>query len=454
MRSIRAHGKLDARFNLDKTQVVASIYPTDGGEPVQYEDVIENLRQLGVLSGIREPSIRDAIQAVNETGRRAVDVVIAQGTLPEQGKDGSVRFLLPAEELRRPLPMHPLNFDIVNWFELNTNLIVKPDTDLVALIPPTTGQPGKTLTLPPANVPVTAGKPPDIRAGNYVAKSEDGLRLVAQTEGFVLLNGNVIEILPLCSVQETIVGKQMEFKGGAILCADAMHSTLRMGDFLAARGKLINCKIRCFGDVFLSHAEDCEIVTTGNLYISGTIHGCQVTVRGKVMELGNSFIVGGCIRASHGIAISHLGDESKTFTEVKIGEDYLTGVRVQEIREELDQCEANIKRISQILRPFVSVSVHSTLDIVKRALLQQLQNQQQTQQARVRTLHNEKRAMTMEAHENYSDAAVNILGTIHPSVRVHVRTAMTRIECPYSNMQFVEGVGGKWVRMQSLQKAA
>lgn len=454
MRSIRAHGKLDARFNLDKTQVVASIYPADGGEPVRYEDVIEKLRQLGVSSGIREASVRDAIQAVNETGRRAVDVVIAQGTLPEHGKDGVVRFLLPAEKLRCPLPMNPLDFDIVNWFELNTNLIVKPETALAALVPPTTGQPGKTLTRPPANVPPTAGKPPDIRVGNHVAKSEDGLRLVAQAEGFVLLNGNVLEILPLRKVEEILVGKQIEFSGGAILCADVLHSTLRIGGFLAARGKLINCKIRCFGDVFLSHAEDCEIITTGNLYLSGTMRGCKVTVRGKVSELGNSFIVGGCIRASQGITISHLGDESRTFTEVKIGEDYLTGVRIQEIREELEQCEVNIERISQALRPFVSVSVNSTLDIAKRALLKQLRNQQRAQEARICALHDEKRAMTMEARENYSDAAITILGTIHPSVRVHVRTAMTRTECPYSNMQFVEGIGGKWVRMQSLQKAA
>lgn len=454
MHSIRAHGKLEARFNLDKTQVVASIHPADGGDPIQYEDVIEKLRQLGVQNGIREASIRDAIQAVKETGRRAVDVVIAQGVLPEHGKDGSVRFLLPRDELRRPLPMHPLNFDIVNWFQLNPTLIVNPDTDLAALIPPTMGQPGKTLTLPPVNVPPNPGKPPDICAGSYVVKSDDGLRLVSQTEGFVLLNGNVLEILPLRKIEETIVGKQLEFPGGAILYADAQHSTLRMGDFLAARGKLINCKIRCFGDVFLSYAEDCEIITTGNLYLSGTMRNCQVTVRGKLTELGSSFVVGGCIRASQGIAISHLGDEAKTFTEVKIGEDYLTGVRVQEIREELDRCEANIKRISQALRPFISVSVHSTLDMAKRALLNQLQQQQQAQEARVRVLHNEKRTMTMEARENYSDAAVNIFGTIHPSVRVHVRTAMTRIECPYSNMQFVEGVGGKWVRMQSLQKAA
>ena len=448
MRSTRAQGKLDARLNSDKTQVVASIYPADGGEPVQYDDVIEKLRQLGVTSGIREASIRDALQAVGETGRRAVGVVIAQGTLPEHGKDGSVRFLLPVEELRRPLPMHPKNSDIVNWFELNANLIVKPETDLAVLTPPTIGQPGKTLMLlAPANVPATAGKQPNVQIGNHVFQSEDGFRLVAQAEGFVRLNGNVIEILPLRKVEETIVGKQMEFPDGAILCADALHSTFRTGDFLAARGKLINCKIRCFGDVFLSHAEDCEIITTGNLYLSGTMRGCQVTARGKVLELGNSVIVGGCVRASRGITITYLGDEGKTFTEVKIGEDYLMGVRIQEMREELERCEANIKRISQALHPFVSVSVHSTLDLAKRALLNQLQQQQQAQKARIRALHNEKRTMTMEAHENYSDAAINILGTVYPSVRVHVRTAMTRIECPYSKMQFVEGISGKWVRM-------
>ena len=195
-------------------------------------------------------------------------------------------------------------------------------------------------------------------------------------------------------------------------------------------------------------------MTTGNLYLSGVMRGCHVTVRGKVLELANSFVIGGCIRASHGMTITNLGDDSKTFTEVKIGEDYLTGVRVQEIREELGQCEENIKRISQALRPFVSVATHSTLDMAKRALLKRLQQQQAAQELRIKALHNEKRTLTMDARDDYSAAAVNILGTIHPCVRVHVRSAMTRIESPYSQMQFVEGVGGKWVRMQPLQNAA
>ncbi len=454
MNSIRINGKIDAKFNLDKTQVLASISPPEGGDPVTYDEVIAKLRQMLVSHGIREQSIRDAIKAVEDTKRKAVDVVIAQGTLPEAGKDGSVRFLLPIEELRRPLPMHPRNMDIVDWFEINAKLLVKPETDLAALVPPTVGQPGKTITTPPVNVLAASGKAPDIRAGNHVVLSDDGLRLTATTEGYVLLNGNVLEILPLRSVQEVIVGKQVEFPGGAVLCADAQHSTLRTGDFLAARGKLINCKIRCFGDVFLSDAEDCEIVTTGNLYVSGLMRGCHVTVRGKVLELADSFVIGGCIRASHGMTVTHLGDESKTFTEVKIGEDYLTGVRVQEIREELTQCEENIKRISSALRPFVSVATHSTLDMAKRALLKRLQQQQAAQELRIKALHNEKRTLTMDARDDYSDAAVNILGTIHPCVRVYVRSAMTRIETAYSRMQFVEGVGGKWVRMQPLQNAA
>ena len=238
MNSIRINGKIDAKFNLDKTQVLASFSPAEGGDPVAFDDVIAKLRQMMVSHGIREQSIRDAIKAVEETKRKAVDVVIAQGTLPEAGKDGSIRFLLPLEELRRPLPMHPRNMDIVDWFDINANLLVKPNTDLAALVPPTSGQPGKTITTPPINVAAAAGKPPDLRAGSYVTVSDDGLRLTATTEGYVLLNGNVLEILPLRSVQEVIVGKQVEFPGGAVLCADAQHSTLKTGDFFGGTGKI------------------------------------------------------------------------------------------------------------------------------------------------------------------------------------------------------------------------
>jgi uncharacterized protein len=454
MRSIKANGTIQAKFNADNTQVIATIYPADGGDAVTYDEVIARLKQMNVTSGIKDAVIRDTLKAVEDSKRRAVDIVIAQGTLSEPGKDGSVRFLVPQETLRRPLPMHPRCPDVVDWFALPSDLMVTAGTDLATLQPPTTGTPGRTVTNPPLNVPATTGKPADIAAGSYVTLSEDGLRLTAAAEGFVMMNGNRMEVLPLHSVKEAIVGKQMKFPGGAILCADAQHSNLRVEDFLTARGKLINCRLRCLGDVFVTDAEECEIITNGNLYVSGTLRGCNLTVRGKIIELSPSYIIGGCIRVSHGMTITQLGDESRAYTEVKIGEDFLTAVRLNEIREELTQCEANIQRISHALRPFVSVSMHSTLSDDKRALLKKLQIQQQAQEDRIRALHNEKRTMTMDARENFSDAAVNVVGTVYPCVRIHIRSAMTRIETPYSRMQFVEGVGGKWVRMQALQNAA
>lgn len=450
MQSIKANGTIQAKFNPDKTQIIASIYPADGGDPVTYDEVIARLKQMGVSGGIRDNAIRDTLKTVDDTKRRAVDVVLAQGVLSEPGKDGTVRFLVPQDALRRPLPMHPRCPDVVNWFALPTDLMVTEGTDLAALQPPTPGVPGRTITSPPVNVLASPGKPADIKAGKNVMLSEDGNRLTAAAEGFVMMNGNRLEVLPLRSMKQPVVGKQLEFGGGAILCEDAQHSALRVGDFLAARGKLVNCRVRCMGDAFVGDAEECEIITNGNLYVAGTLRACDITVRGKIIELEPSYLVGGCIRVSHGMTITQLGDETRAYTEVKIGEDFLTAVRLREIREELTQCEANIQRISHALRPFVSVAMHSTLTDDKRALLKKLQQQQAAQEDRIRILHNEKRAMTMDARENYSEAAVNVVGTVHPCVRIHVRSAMTRIECPYSRMQFVEGIGGKWVRMQAL----
>ena len=86
MNSIRINGKLEAKFNLDKTQVLVSISPPEGGDPVTYDDVIAKLRQMMVSSGIREQSIRDAIKAVEDSKRKAVDVIVAQGALAGSGQ--------------------------------------------------------------------------------------------------------------------------------------------------------------------------------------------------------------------------------------------------------------------------------------------------------------------------------------------------------------------------------
>ena len=142
----RKRGRLELKFNLERTQALATIFPPlNGGEAVSTSEVLQRLKTMGVTFGIREQAILNAVHQVEETGMAANNIVVAQSTLPEDGQDALIAFELPRERLARPLPRREDFPALTDWFRLN------PANRVVA------GQELATVT-PAGDGPVTASR--------------------------------------------------------------------------------------------------------------------------------------------------------------------------------------------------------------------------------------------------------------------------------------------------------
>lgn len=416
-------------------------------------EILERLKAMGVTYGIREKALLDAIYYAEDTGMPAANVVVAQGAVPQDGQDAKINYTLPHELLTQPLPKRKDGRGLPDWFALDPARMVKAEQELAAIVPAQLGTPGKTLTWPIQPVPPKAGKPAGLSAGQNVRASEDGLHLYAAHEGYACLQGEQLVVYALHIFAENLAGGAHSFPVGLVCMANVRQAQVRADGILAVKGAALGSSLRAQGDLFVRSAENCALIASGNIYVAQGLKNCEVITHQKLIALETAQIVGGTVYATEGVRAVSLGAADFTATELHVGEDRHSPLRNQEIQEELAQCDANIARISQALKPFVTVAAHESLPEDKRQLLQKLQAQRRMQEARIKELHHERRSLSILSKERVA-AAVEVAHTVHPGVWIGIGTAAFQVETPMEAVRFVARAGGKAVQPEPLQQAA
>src|SRR5689334_10490489 len=98
-------GYVDLEFNADRTQVFATVYPPKGtGSSVTAKDILDRLRAMGVVYGVRESEVLKAARYADDSSTPATKVLVAQGVLPQDGSDAQILWKVDVAKLSRPLP--------------------------------------------------------------------------------------------------------------------------------------------------------------------------------------------------------------------------------------------------------------------------------------------------------------------------------------------------------------
>ncbi len=449
------NGRLEIRLDEDGCQAIATIYPPSGkdGEAVEYAEVVEKLKSMGVTAGYREQAISVAVRQCAVKSEIAYNVIVAQGTLPQPGQDAKVRYHLPVEDLSAPVPKRRDGSGMVDWFALDSRNMVKAEQELAIIMPAQPGTPGRTLTTPVRNVPPRPGKPAALNAGNHIRCSDDGLRLFAAQDGFVCLRNEQLVLHAFRRVTEAALKGCLHFPAGAVFASDVFNTEVQTQGVIAIGGAAGGAYLRSKGDILVHSAEDCRIIATGNVFVVEGLRNCDVTAYGKICLLGGAAAVGGILRGRLGIEAGSLGSEAMEEIHVETGMDAYAPHRISEIQEEIATAEANIARISQTLRPFTTIAKQAVLSEEKRALLSKLQAQARSQELAIKELLSERRQVTLTAKERVKSSVI-ARDTAHPGVWLRIGAAERLIEEPLFGARFVEDSSGKSVTFEPLQKAA
>ena len=189
---------LTLEISEDKQQATVKALSFAGEEHVKGNDVVAVLRERGnIHHGFKRDGLKEAIKKARDESVARGQFVVAQGTPPEPGADGSVNLKFVPETEEKVSISYQAIKDALAKDELEAVLesdlagaLVAPGELLATMEPPTAGKPGKdvhgeTLTQP--------GKEAELKLGESVDGSDEGF--AAQGYGYACFLGDELSVV-------------------------------------------------------------------------------------------------------------------------------------------------------------------------------------------------------------------------------------------------------------------
>lgn len=238
---------------------------------VTFEQVMDILREHGVVHGIDQEAVKMAISL--DHGR---EIQVAQGTLPEPPVDAQViyHFEKKLEEMASQERTDYLGQHLV--------LSVEPGEVLATKIPPREGKPGTNVL----GQVINPGTPRDmvLRAGKGVELRDEGYTAVATATGRPTREGNLVTVLPLYTLTGQVdahTGK-IDFRGDVMIQGDVLDGmSIKAGGHIQVSGFVANAELTAGGNIFVGHNVLGSILKAGGTAIAaqGLVNAISVVSR-------------------------------------------------------------------------------------------------------------------------------------------------------------------------------
>jgi uncharacterized protein len=356
----------------DKMVVFMDCSPGYGfGKPLDEIGVKSQLKELGVICGIDEKSIAEAVSRANSLFEKQAAVTIALGRPPVQGQDGKVEYNFSTQTQEYNFSILP---DGKIDYKSSTNILMaKKDMLLARIIDPLEGVSGTSVL--GERVKAETGKPALCTAGSGVRKSDDGKEFYAEINGSIVLNGTILEV-----VNTFVVNGDVNFSTGNIQFNGnvVINGTIPDGFEVKADGDIVVLKIvesarleagrdiiikggvqgkgkgliSAGRDLRIEYAQNARLEAQGNIYIDNfAINSYIFTTKCLIMQNKKGAVIGGEVFAQRGIDVKSLGSETGVKTSIDAGNDYLILKKLAELDQAIEFCKKNIRKIEETLLP-------------------------------------------------------------------------------------------------------
>ncbi|MBO1014637.1 DUF342 domain-containing protein [Achromobacter sp. SD115] len=269
-------GSLELELDAARMSALLTLLPPKGGKPVTLEAVRQVLAERGIVHGILEQELIDAVTQ----GRRET-TQIARGTPPTRGTPTRFESLLDR--------LKPRGQDIdelaqVDYRDLGSLLLVTPGMPLMRRTPPLPGVDGATVL----GEPILPDELPDTPFASDLAGAvvdpEDPLLLRAAIAGTPTLVSHGVQVNPMVEVDAVNLSTgNIHFEG----------SLLVRGDIAATM------EVHVTGDVVVNGTMEAALVEAGgNVTVKGGIIGLAEALQDAAAAARTARIVcGGALRA-------------------------------------------------------------------------------------------------------------------------------------------------------------
>jgi hypothetical protein len=423
----------DATVSVDITdgemKAVAVISePGPGGADISADYLRSFLQSNGVLNGFRE----DVLQEIESSPRYGRPFVVAEGTRAHDGADAHVAYNFKLERDAVTLKEKDGRVDFKDVSKVEN---VVAGQLLARKVPAEPGQPGQTVT----GSIIAAGKGKDLElvVGKNVKLGDDGLSVLAEINGQVLLLGGRINVEPIYSIPGdvnlhtgnilflgTVIVRGNVEDGFSVKAAGNIEVFGSVGKCLIdAEGDIIvhqgiaaktEGNVRCGKSLYSKFIEHAHVVAGEYVVVTDGIVHSHVDANKMILCQGKrAQIVGGRLRASEEINSKILGSVAGTETLLEVGFDPRSKERLVALEDTKRSVERTLEEVD--------------LNIKTLENLQKVQRKLPPEKAQYLTEESEKRSELLRQLEectreigavNAYLASLNTIGKISASERV------------------------------------
>ncbi|MCL2605032.1 MAG: FapA family protein [Defluviitaleaceae bacterium] len=408
----------------------------ENGRPMTQEDVVALLEREGINY---DAGLLAAVLSNKKYERK---MPIAHGRAPVPGTDGFLQFHFDRSNLK-PKPKI-MEDGSVNFKQLDMFRLCNRGDVLITTVPPRDGVPGLDVFGKPV-LPEKTKEAAAIPMGKGTVLSEDGLHLLADESGQLLILEGKINISPQLEIQGDVNNStgNIDFNGevtvrGNISSGFTVKSkgNIEVGGvceaatLISEKGSIIinlgaqggdKAELIAAQDVTAKFIEGCKVVAGGNVNADSILKStvkCDgaVTLSGK-----NGLLVGGSLVAGQKLVARTIGSPMGTLTDIEVGGNPQELNKHKELVEEFNTLRAEFEKTDKAVNTLTLAKQRDALDETKKALLIKMVNMKMHYRTKMNKLQEEIDEITRILAVNVG--TVSASNVIRPGVRVTIGSA-------------------------------
>jgi len=436
----------------DKMKAYVRLYaPSEGGTKLAANDIVSSLAARGVSSGLK----KDVLEEIIDHPRFCEDILIAEAQYPGESIDGYVEYLFNTDRTVRPTQNEDGSVD---FFHLNVVQSCGKGQEIARLHPAVTGENGLSLdgTIVKARVPKEA----KFRYGNNIAVSDDGMSLIATTDGSITLISDQIFVNDALNFEEigTATGN-IEFEGSVNIKGniatnfevrvkgDVVVNGVIEGAYVEAGGNIIVARgvngmgkavLKAGGCIVAKYLENVDAQAGSYVRAEAIMHSTVAAGGDVIVDGKKGMISGGKVTAGGIVEVKNLGSEMANDTIIEVGASPLAKKEIMELRNTAAEKQKTVEQIKPVLSNLaMSVRNGAVLTNEQKAYAAKLMAvQKSTDEELARIM---VRLAELEAVcDPDTPTEVKVKGTVYPGTRVCISEVSMAVKTATKYCKFVK----------------
>ncbi|MDO4772666.1 MAG: FapA family protein [Bacillota bacterium] len=340
---------------------------------IHYNDPKYRLSKERIMDALKEKNVSFGIHThiVEELARSAQDVSeleIAAGIPIENGENGVITYTFDLSNVNKP----KINEDgTVDFKNTNFLLPVKKGDVLAERSMPTGGKDGTLVT--GKVMRARPGRIVNFKVGKNVAVDDDGLRLIALSDGCIQMDGDKISVIQFLEIKGDvgIATGNIDFAGKVLVHGNVTSGyRIKATDDITIYGLVESATVETDGNLTINHGVQGgeaahlkvggELVTKfvnsatvdcrGPIRIDAIMHSDVICDDDIIAEGKNGLIVGGKVYSKKNIVAKCIGSRMGTTTFVTAGVSPEMIKNYKDLEEERNLLLESIAKIDKLLQ--------------------------------------------------------------------------------------------------------